>query len=705
MAGGVTARTVLLGLAISAAYVGAASLGFRFAYSAEQVTTVWAPTGLSIAALLLLGPRFWPAVWLGALVVNLSTNAPSWTAFVVASGNTLEAVVAAWALRRHERFDPALTRVADAVAFLALAAVASTTVSATIGVTTLCASGVQEWEKFSILWFDWWLGDATGAAIVAPAILTVALRPQVWRTGWVEIAALAGASTAATGLVFALVDDPTGAHPLEYIIFPFIVAAAVRGGPPASALAVLGSSCVAIWHTVGGSGPFGGPAVHQSLILLQAFMGVLAGTGMLLASAIAERETGERRRGAAYAAGEVLSSASDLVTAAPAIVRSICEHLHWDSGSLWRLDTTQQRLLCIAVHQQGPETDFARRTAAMSFERGVGLPGRVWDRGTAVWIPDVTREENFPRAGIAVSAGLRAAFGFPIRVSGEVMGVIECFNRAAVPPDPDLLRTMSAVGNQVGQFIARKQHELDVLNARAAAEAASVAKDDFIANLSHELRTPLNAILGWTRILSAGQSDSTTTVKALQVIDRNAQAQARLIDDILDVSRIITGGIRLDIEQVDLAAVVALAVDAVRPLAQARQIALTEDVAADGPRISGDAKRLQQVVWNVLTNAVKFSRAGGTIVVSVASLGGSMEVRVQDDGAGIDPAFLPYVFERFRQGDESVSRNHGGLGLGLAIVRHLVELHGGTVRAASDGPGTGATFTISLPIRTPPDKP
>jgi signal transduction histidine kinase len=617
----------------------------------------------------------------------------------VATGNTLEAVIAVWALRRRERFDFGLTRVADAVAFLTLAAIASTTVSATIGVTTLCVSGAQDWGKFNVLWFDWWLGDATGAAIVAPVILTFARHAQSPRRRFVEIVALAAASTAATGLVFGLVADPSGAHPLEYVIFPFVVAAAVRGGPPASALAALGSSSVAIWHTVGGSGPFGGPAVHESLILLQAFMGVIAGTGMLLAAAISEREIGERRRDAAYAAGEVLSSAPDLETAAPAIVRSICEHLHWDTGALWRVDPEQQRLVCIAFHHQGSATAFAERTAAMSLERGVGLPGRVWADGSAVWIADVTREENFPRKAVAMASGLRAGFGFPLRAGGDVAGVIECFNRATIPADPDLLRTMSAVGNQIGQFIARKRHEAEVLRARAAAEAASLAKDDFIANLSHELRTPLNAILGWTQILSGGRSDPATAARALQVIDRNAHAQARLIDDILDVSRIITGGIRLDIEEVDLGAVIALACDAVRPLAHARQVTLTQSVEDGAARTAGDPKRLQQVVWNLLTNAVKFSRPGGTIAVTVRRAGDTTEIRVKDDGAGIEPAFLPYVFERFRQGDESVSRQHGGLGLGLAIVRHLVELHGGTVHATSDGSGTGATFTILLPAR------
>ncbi len=242
------------------------------------------------------------------------------------------------------------------------------------------------------------------------------------------------------------------------------------------------------------------------------------------------------------------------------------------------------------------------------------------------------------------------------------------------------------------------------LSALRDAESANRAKDDFLATLSHELRTPLNAILGWTRMLLDGTMDARSSRKALQVIDRNAHLQAQLVADILDVSRIITGGLRLDLQPVDLGSVIGATLDAVRPAADAKQVQLRSRLDTVARLTEGDPQRLQQIVWNLLSNAVKFTPAGGTITIELDDAGDSgIRIRVQDSGAGIEPAFLPHVFERFRQADNSVSRQHGGLGLGLAIVRHLVELHGGTVHADSPGVGKGSVFTIHLP-RVDPER-
>ena len=234
--------------------------------------------------------------------------------------------------------------------------------------------------------------------------------------------------------------------------------------------------------------------------------------------------------------------------------------------------------------------------------------------------------------------------------------------------------------------------------ARREAETANRAKDDFLATLSHELRTPLNAIVGWTRMLLDGTMDERSTRRALEVIDRNAHLQVQLVADILDVSRITTGGLKLDVRPVDLGAVIAAALDSVRPAADAKKIRIRSRLAPSAQLTEGDPQRLQQIVWNLLANAVKFTQAGGVVDVELRDAGkDGVHIHIADDGAGIDAGFLPHVFERFRQADGSVSREHGGLGLGLAIVRHLVELHGGTVRAESPGLGKGSTFTVALP--------
>ncbi len=834
-------RLIAIGALAVSAYVIAARLGFSVAFAAEQVTTVWPPTGIALAALLLWGARLWPAVWLGAAIANAQTDAPLWTAALIATGNTLEAVTGAWILCRILAFDSHVRRVRDAASFVLCGAVLTPGIAASVGVATLCAASVQPWNRFSELWLAWWLGDALGALVVAPVFLTALRRPAPTRQDQrIEIGTvLIGA--AVTEVIFGQLFGPNpGQRPLHYIVFPIVIFTAVRLGQPATAAVVLVTSAVAIWNTIRGLGPFASDDAHQSLILLQAFMGVLAGTGLLLAAAIAERQTGERRRAAAQVVGEVLASAPDLSQAAPAILRRLCETLEWQVAAFWLVDNGVQRLRCLAVWSQGGRgvASFAQLTREMLFDSGVGLPGRVWATGQAAWIEDVVRDRNFPRAQAAREAGVHGGFAFPIRLSEEVVGVIECFTETVVTPDPDLLGTMSTVGLQVGQFIARKDSEAEMrdeqrriraildtaldaivamdhrglitgfnqaaermfgysrdeavgrelselliplelrqqhreglarylatgkgpfldrrvetrgyradgqefpvevsitrvsdddpprftgfvrdltarvraeqereallqreLGALREAEAANRAKDEFLATLSHELRTPLNAILGWTRMLLDGTMDSESSRKALQVIDRNAHLQAQLVGDILDVSRIITGGLRLDLRPVDLGSVIGATLDAVRPAADAKKVQLRSQIDAAARLTEGDAQRLQQIVWNLLSNAVKFTAAGGCVNIALQDLGvDRIRIRVEDSGAGIDPAFLPHVFERFRQADNTTSREHGGLGLGLAIVRHLVELHGGTVHAQSPGVGHGSIFTVDLPRMDP----
>ena len=287
-------RIVLISAAVAIAYVAAAEIGFRAAFVAEQVTTVWAPTGIAIASLLIWGPRLWPAIWLGAFAVNAATNAPVWTAFVVASGNTLEAVIAARLLRRVPQFDFGFRRVIDVLTFIGIAVVAAPAVSATVGTATLCAAGVQSWQRLVPLWFDWWLGDALGALVVAPAILTLNARPRLQRQDGFKLAGFVTASVIVTHLAFSRLPG-LGAHPLEYVVFPLVIAAALIGGPAVSAVVVLASAVVTIWNTVAGAGPFAGVEVHHNLVLLQTFTGVLAATAMLLSAALAERQASERR--------------------------------------------------------------------------------------------------------------------------------------------------------------------------------------------------------------------------------------------------------------------------------------------------------------------------------------------------------------------------------------------------------------------------
>src|SRR5438067_404694 len=239
---------------------------------------------------------------------------------------------------------------------------------------------------------------------------------------------------------------------------------------------------------------------------------------------------------------------------------------------------------------------------------------------------------------------------------------------------------------------------VDNAQAYRAARTANQLKDEFLATLSHELRTPLNAILGYSRLIRSGMLEPGKQARALDTVERNATMLTQIVGDILDVSRIITGKIRLNIQPVDVPAVIKSALETITPAADAKQLRVHTILDPRASPISGDPDRLQQVVWNLVSNAVKFTPQGGRIEVRLRRERSCLSLTVADNGKGIDPEFLPHVFERFRQADSTSTRAHGGLGLGLAIVRHLVELHGGTVQAESEGPGKGARFTVRLPL-------
>lgn len=245
---------------------------------------------------------------------------------------------------------------------------------------------------------------------------------------------------------------------------------------------------------------------------------------------------------------------------------------------------------------------------------------------------------------------------------------------------------------ELGLILEREQA------AHAEADNANGIKDEFLALLSHELRTPLTSILGWSDLLKEGTLDQAAAQRALETIGRNARAQRQLIDDLLDTSRIITGKMRLEVRPVELAPLIEIVVEAVRPAANARNIRLLTRLGALTSPISGDPQRLQQIIWNLLTNAIKFTPKSGSVEVRLERIESHLELVVKDTGEGIEPAFLPHVFDRFLQSDSSSTRRHGGLGLGLSIVRQLVELHGGSVTALSQGAGQGATFRVILPL-------
>ena len=313
-----------------------------------------------------------------------------------------------------------------------------------------------------------------------------------------------------------------------------------------------------------------------------------------------------------------------------------------------------------------------------------------------------TKLQGKGQVGILVGPdnGLRpqSSLVVPMMTMGRVVGTVEVQSYENEAYRPEHVTAMRMAANLAAVAVENMRLLERERGARAEAEELNRLKDEFLATLSHELRTPLTAILGWAGMLRSERLDEAAVAHALEIIERNAHTQKQIVDDILDVSRIITGKLRLDLQPTELSSVVRTAVDAVRPTAVAKQIALDTSFESHAMTVLADADRFQQVVWNLLTNAVKFTPAGGRIRLSVGVGDHTVRVCVEDTGIGIAPDFLPHVFDRFRQADGSTTRVFSGIGLGLAIVRHLVELHGGSVRAESPGLERGATFTVELPL-------
>jgi signal transduction histidine kinase/ActR/RegA family two-component response regulator len=401
------------------------------------------------------------------------------------------------------------------------------------------------------------------------------------------------------------------------------------------------------------------------------------------------RETAERDRARSRLVAEasaVLARSLDDEAALGELARLVVPALaDWCFVDLLA-EQGERRRLAVA-HADPAQAGLARRFR----EHGLPDPTEVLRSGSP-------RLDAEPAGGDAETsrllreAGLISIMTVPLLVRGRTLGALTLATAGSG-------RRYGADDLAVAEEMARRAG-LAVETARLYrdAQAANRLKDEFLAIVSHELRTPLNAIMGWASLLRTGRLDPARSAQALDTIERNVKTQAQIVADLLDVSRIITGKLALEIQPVDLVPVVEAALDVIRPPAAGKQIVLDARLEPVDP-VSGDPQRLQQVVWNLLANSVKFTPPGGRVEVTLARVGQAARIQVRDTGQGIAPDFLPHVFDRFRQADASTTRRHGGLGLGLAIVRHLVELHGGLVEAESEGHGRGATFTVTLPLR------
>ena len=519
----------LVVVAVALIYIGCAKLGLALAFRAAQVTAVWPPTGFAIAAVLRLGRRSIPGILIGAFLANATAQEPLWVAAGIAVGNTLEAVVGAMLLRRFG-FDGQLARVRDVLALL-VAVVVSPIVSATIGVLSLGAGGVQQAAALPALWWVWWLGDALGALIVAPLLFVWTDRSPVLRVRMTEGLMLLSALIVVSVISFiGLPHLPE----TEYVVFPFLIWAALRFGPAGSATATAVADVIAVWATHLGTGPFAGAGPEQGLVPLQIFMAVAGTTGLLLGAVAAQ------------------------------------------------------------------------------------------DR--------------------------------------------------------------------------RAKEELQ-LRATQLAEADQ-RKDEFLAMLGHELRNPLAPVVHSVELL--GRRDEKTVQRARDIIRRQSEHLTHLVDDLLDVSRITRGSVKLERRHVALHEIVGPAVETWRHLITQQRQELTINIPEHPVWLDVDPTRFTQVIANLLHNAAKFTPPGGRIAIVAEEQNGWVVLRVRDSGEGMSPAVLAHAFELFVQGPPPLDRPRGGLGLGLTLVRRLVELHGGSIEASSEGSGRGSEFTVRVPVAEAP---
>src|SRR5436309_1102096 len=688
-------------LGVGVVYVVAAKLGLAFAIVHASATPVWPPTGIALAAMLLLGRGIWPVIFAGAFLVNVTTAGSVLSSLGIAAGNTLEAFVGAALVTRLAGGAAVFERARNIFKFVALAGLVSTAVSATISVTTLSLTGYARWADFGPIWLTWWLGDAAGDLVVAPVVLLLCRPRPPGATGArdrpVEALLLTGASILTALVVFGDLGPALAHYPLTYLCLPPLVWSAFRFGPrdTAAFLAVL--AAIAVAGTSRGLGPLAVVSPNAAVRWVEdrgmVFYGV-AGRPERLVAVCADVTENKHADARVAFLGEIarsITSSLDFDTVLRRIVEGAQALCGSDSAAVFLRDPESGAM--VPNHRVGP---WRRAFETLRITPGRGVGGTVMVTGQPLRTDDYRGDPRVPPDSRAITevTGTEALMVVPILLAAEVVGLLYISNRAPrafTDEDETIcvrLAEQAAVAIQNASLFGRQEA------ARAEAEAVNRSKDEFLAMLGHELRNPLGAISNAAHLLAMAESRGADTTRARDIIGRQVQHLARLVDDLLDVSRVVAGKVVLRLQALELAETAHRVTALYGGPRGGRHVIRVE---ATPVWVSADPTRLEQVLTNLLANAVKYTPAGGEIVLSVQPEGQRAVLRVRDSGAGIRPELLPRVFDLFVQGDRSLERTGGGLGIGLTLVRHLIELHGGTVEAASAGLGRGSTFTVRLP--------
>jgi two-component system CheB/CheR fusion protein len=667
--GGVVARAGVRILALGAVYAVAGRLGLAIAPVHHFASLVWPPAGIALAALLLGGIRLWPGVALGAFVVNWWAGAPVPVALGIAAGNTLEAVVGAQLIRSVAGKAFSFNRIRGVLAFVVLGALVSTAISATSGVFSLLLGGHIGRGDAVETWRAWWLGGVLGD-LVAGSMLLAWTRSRPRRSGArqrAEAAALGGLVVAVGSIVFfnAAV-TPATRFVGACLLIPLLMWGALRFGMRGATATAFLTSVISIAGTALERGPFVQNTLSGSLLHLQSFMAIVAISVLTLAAVAAERaDTLENLKHRERALSESEERFRLAVESAQLGIWDLdpeTGRLDWSPRCKEIFGVPLEATMSYEVFLQAVHPDDRRRTDEL-VQRALAEPGShyqteyrcIWPDGTVRWIA-ARGEARF----VGVNGTRRA-----VRMLGTVLDITD------------------------------RKH------AEEALSEASRRKSEFLGVLSHELRNPLAAIRSALDVLRLARDGSDHASRARAVVDRQTNQLARLVEDLLDVTRISRGKIQLRRRRLDLAALARHAVEDHRTVYDSRRIALSLSADVAPLWIDADATRITQVIGNLLQNAAKFTKHHGHVGVSVERAGPShAAIRISDDGVGIAPEALPRIFEPFTQAEQGLHRSVGGLGLGLALVKGLVEMHGGRVEARSQGLDRGSEFTISLPLVT-----
>ena len=678
--------------AVAAIYLLAAKLSLLLAIPPGYATPVWPPSGIALAAALALGSRIWPGIWLGAALANLTVQASLTAATLIATGNTLEALAATFLVQRYVGIPYRFARGEDVLRFVALV-VPSAAIAATAGVTSLAAGGTVAWADYFANWLTWLGGDAAGMIIVTPLILSWAEREAI-RWSWPARIERICFWLLLLAFAFMVLDSAVlglPPFPRTYLVLLFIIWAGFRFSQREVAATTAVVCVIAVALTIAGRGPFVSAALNVSLLSLLGFMSTLATTGLVVAAVVGERQRAveqlrERR-------DELLAQVEEDTRELQQANLALKQDLGVRAQLQQQLSATEQRLrllmdgiqdyAIIMLDPDGRVVSWNLGAQRITGYRSEEITGRHF----SCFYPTEAVERHLPEKQLHLADvdGRCENEGWRVRQDGTnywANVIVTSLYEAAGQP-----RGYAMV---IRDLTDRKRVE--------SLEQSERQINEFLAMLGHELRNPLAPIRNALDLMRINAGTDPTQEWARAVIERQITQLSHLVDDLLDVSRITSGKIVLQREPIELNAAVARAVDASRPHIDARGQTLQVNLSGQPLPVEADFTRLSQVVMNLLNNAAKYTPQGGQIQISVGREGANAVVRVRDTGIGMSSELKARVFDLFVQGDRSLDRAEGGLGIGLTLVKRLVELHGGSVEALSDGPGQGSEFLFRLPL-------